>query len=144
MTLIKDPVHFGSVKNGKFIPDNAEFFKADFENFEGRCVEVSVKECKRTDELNAYYWAGVVKVFTDFFNKEKCFGRVINPLFTHELLATKFLGTIKQTLPGGEVIELRRPSRNLPHGEFRDYVNYCKEWGESYFNLVFPEKIKEK
>lgn len=141
---IQNPSHSGTVKEGKFIPDDADFFKGDFMNFEGLRVEVSIKESKRGDDFNRYYWGQVVKIFTDFFNKEKSFGHVVKPEFVHELLAAKFLGFTQQTLPGGEILTMRTPSRNLTTHEFWDYVKYCKTWGEEFFNLYFPEQPKKK
>lgn len=137
------PIHTGIVKDGKFIPDDANFFKFDIQGFEGKKIEVTVKESKRGDDFNRYYWAGVVQTFMDFFNKEKSFSRMVNKEFVHELLAAKHLGFTQQTIPGGEVVTMRTPSRNLTTKEFWDYVTYCKEWGESYFNLTFPESPKK-
>lgn len=137
------PIHTGIVKDGKFIPDDAEFFKHDVTGFEGKRIEVIVKESKRADEFNRYYWVGVVPLFVDFFNKEKSFGRMVNKEFVHELLAAKFLGFTQQTVPGGEVVMMRTPSRNLTTHEFWEYVEYCKSWGLEFFNIIFPESPKK-
>jgi len=141
--IIRDPSHSGTVTNGKFIPDNAELFKGDFANFEGMRVEVTIKESKRKDEFNRYYWVAIVKTFTDFFNQEKSFSRVVKSDFVHEILAAKFLGFTQQTIPGGEVLNMRTPSRTLTQSEFYDYTKYCKQWGEEFFGLTFPELPKK-
>ncbi len=140
--IIRDPSHSGIVKNGKFIPDAPEIFKADFENFEGLRCEVSVKEIKRKNEFNAYYWAAIVRTFVTFFNEEKTFNRRVKPDFVHEILAAKFLGFTQQTMPDGEVLMMRTPSRNLTQSEFKDYTKYCKAWGEELFDLKFPDMPK--
>lgn len=137
------PIHLGIIKDGKFVPENADWFKEDLAAFEGKKIEVIVKEAKRADEFNRYYWVGIVKTFTDFFNQEKSFGRNVNKEFVHELLAAKFLGFTQQTVPGGEVVMMRTPSRNLNTREFWEYVTYCKQWGEEFFNLNFPESPKK-
>lgn len=142
--MIRDPSHSGTVTNGKFIPDNAEMFKADFENFEGMRVEVSLKEHKRKDEFNRFYWAVINKGFVDFFNKEKSFGKIVKPEFVHEILCAKFVGYMKQMLPGGEIIEMRIPTRTMTTKEFYDFVQYSREWGESFFNISFPEREEGK
>lgn len=138
-----NPLHSGIVRKGKFIADNRDFFRHDLESFEGKHIEITIKESKRGDDFNRYYWVGVVQTFTDFFNQEKCFGRIVNKEFVHELLAAKFLGFTQQTVPGGEVVMMRTPSRNLSTKEFWDYVQYCKSWGEEFFNLTFPESPKK-
>lgn len=138
-----NPIHTGIVKKGKFVSDNKDFFRHDLESFEGKQIEITIKESKRGDDFNKYYWAGVVQIFMDFFNKEKSFGRIVNKEFVHELLAAKFLGFTQQTVPGGEVVMMRTPSRNLTTREFWDYVQYCKSWGEEFFNLDFPESPKK-
>lgn len=33
---------FGKVENGKFIPDNPELFKSEFERFNGKMIEVKI------------------------------------------------------------------------------------------------------
>lgn len=138
-----NPIHTGVVRKGKFIPDDAEFFKHDVNGFEGRRIEVTVKESKRGDDFNRYYHAGVVKIFMDFFNQEKTFGRKVDKEFVHELLAGKFLGFYQQGLPGGEIVMMRNKSSKLTTKEFWDYVEYCKIWGSSFFNLTFPESPKK-
>ncbi len=140
--MISNPSHRGIVTNGKFIAENVELFKADFENFEGMYVDVTLKESKRKDEFNRYYWVAIVKTFTTFFNQEKSFGRVVKSEFVHEILAAKFLGFTQQVLPGGEILMMRTPSRNLTQSEFKDYTKYCKSWGEEFFGLEFPELPK--
>ena len=142
-----EPIHTGYMKQGKFIPDNPDWFKSDLCGFEGMYIQVIVKECSRSKPQNNYYWGVVNKIFTDFFNKEKSFGRVVSKDFVHEILTTKFLGVMKQTIPGGEIIELRRSSKNLSVKEFSDFIEYCMQWGDELFGLSFsapPEKIKNK
>lgn len=143
MKVPNNPSHSGIVTSGKFIPDDKDFFKYDVSSFEGLRVSVSIKESKRPDVYNRYYWAAIVKTFTDFFNQEKTFGRVVKKEFVHEILTAKFLGFTNQTLPGGEVIMMRTPSRDLTKREFYDYVTYCKSWGEEYLNLTFPENKEQ-
>jgi len=139
---VNTPIHTGIMSKGKFIPDNAAFLFADFEGFEGKRIGITIKELRRTDEFNRYYWAAIVKTFTDFFNQEKSFGRLVNSEFVHEILAGKFLGFSQQVLPGGEIVMMRNKSRTLTTKEFWDYVMFCKSWGEEFFNLTFPEKEK--
>lgn len=141
--ITSNPVHTGRVKKGKFISDNRDYFKHDLESFEGKQIEIVIKESKRGDDFNRYYHAGVVKVFMDFFNQEKTFGRSVDKEFVHELLAGKFLGFSQQVIPGGEIVMMRNKSSKLTTREFWDYVTYCKSWGEEFFNLNFPESPKK-
>lgn len=137
------PLHCGEVRevNGRitFVPDSLEFLQMDLEGFMGKRVEMSFHETRRSNEFNKYYWVGVIKVFMDFFNGDKVFGRVVDAEFVHDLLKAKFLGFKKQTLPDGEVIEIPKRSSTLTSSEFKDYVEYCKAWGGELFSLNFPD-----
>jgi hypothetical protein len=111
----------------------------DLEGFLGKRVEMSFRETRRSNVFNAYYFVGVVKVFMDFFNSEKTFNRLMDADEVHDILKTKFIGTKKQTLPDGEVIEIPKRSSTLTSSEFKDYVEYCKAWGGELFSLNFPD-----
>jgi hypothetical protein len=142
-----DPIHTGVVEviSGvpRFVPDSLEFLRVDLEGFIGKRIECTFKETRRQNVFNAYYFVGVVKVFMDHFNAEKTFERVVDLEFVHEVLKSKFLGWTEQVLPGGEIIKMLKSSAKLTVSEFKDYVEYCKEWGGSFFSLTFPDKPKE-
>lgn len=128
----------------RFVPDDKNFFRLNAEGLIGKRVEIDMRETRRGDTFNKYYWAAIIKVFVDFFNAEKTFGKTVDPEFVHDILKIKFLGTRKQTLPDGEVIEIPARSSSLTTSEFKDYVEYCKQWGGELFSLSFPDKPQAK
>lgn len=140
----KTPGHAGRVQDGKFIADDRDFFLWDVGSFEGQRVEVVIRSQRRSNDHNAYYWAGIVRVFVDFFNKEKSFNRVVDKEFVHEILKIKFLGYEKILMPDNEVIEKVKDSKSLSGLNFYDFTMYAKQWGEEMFNLTFPEPPKKE
>lgn len=141
-----DLLHFGTFEltasGPKFAPDDKDFFRLNCEGLIGKRVQIDIREARRGNTFNKYYWSGVIKVFVDFFNQDKVFGRVVDAEFVHDILKVKFLGTRKQTLPDGEVIEIPARSSSLTTSEFKDYVEYCKAWGGELFSLSFPGKTQ--
>lgn len=130
------PIHLGKIINGKFIPDNPEFFKTDLEGLEGLDIAVKVNPIRRTRslELNAFYWGFVIRPMVVFFNQEKTFQRVVTSEFVHELMKSKFLGTEKIPI-AGEIIEKVNSSRSLSNTDFKDYVDYIIAWANELFNI---------
>lgn len=123
----------------RFVPDDKNFFRLNAEGLIGKRVEIDMRETRRSNQANRYYYVGVVKVFMDYFNTNSTFSRVVDIEWTHELLAAKMLGFTRQVLPFGEIIEMRNPTRTLTRGEFTQYIENCKSWGMDMFGLTFPE-----
>ena len=141
---LKDLKHYGTfalTESGpKFVPDDPAFFRLNAEGLVGKRVEIDMRETRRSNTANAYYWAGVIKVFVDFFNKERTFNRTVDGEFVHDVLKAKVLGYKKQTLPDGEVIEIPGSSSRLTVGEFANFIEEAKAWGGELFSLSFPDK----
>lgn len=138
------PLHLGHVENGQFVPDHPEHYQFDMQGLEGRDVAVSVKVVRRTRslELNKFYFGQIVRPLTDFFNREKTIGRIVDTDFVHELLKAKFLG-LEKVIVAGELVEKINSSRKLTNKEFVDYCEFCMAWINELFNLNLdwpPEK----
>lgn len=139
------PVHLGKIVNGKFVPDNPEFFKTDLEGLEGLDIAVKVNPIRRTRslELNSFYWGFIVRPLVEFFNREKTLQRVVTGEFVHEMLKAKFLGLEKIPI-AGEIIEKVNSSRTLSNAEFKDYCDYCMSWANELFNLHLDWPIEKE
>lgn len=139
------PIHLGKAKGGKFLPDDPDHFKFDFEGLEGLDIKVVISPIRRTRslELNAFYWSRIVRPLVEFFNREKTFQKVVSGEYVHEILKFKYLGTERVMIPGGEVIDKINSSRTLSNSEFKDFCQYSMDWANSMFNLNIdwpPEK----
>lgn len=141
------PIHLGKILNGKFVPDNPEFFKVDLEGLEGLDIAVTVTVVRRTRslELNKFYFGQIVRPLTEFFNREKTLNRIVDTDFVHELLKAKFLGLEKIPV-AGEIVEKINSSRKLTNKEFVDYCDFCMAWCNELFNLNldWPEPKEER
>lgn len=142
-------LHFGTFTPNdkgapKFIPDDPDFFRINCEGLIGKRVQIDIREARRSNPANSFYWVGIVKVFKDFFDREKTFGGVIDLDEVHQILKAKILGFKKKLLPDMEVIEVPASSSRLTVSEFSDYCERCIQWGVEFFSLTFPEKPTDK
>lgn len=126
----------------KFLPDDKDFFRVCAEGLVGKRVQIDMSETRRSNPQNAFYWSCIVGTFLKYWNDNKTFERVVDVAFVHDILKSKFLGWTEQVLPGGEIVRMPKSSARLTVSEFSDYVTYCQEWGESFFEIKFPEKPK--
>lgn len=58
---------YGKVQNNKFIPNSLELFIGAFKDFEGKNIELSIRQNSdsRTNPQNAYYWGVVLKLISE-------------------------------------------------------------------------------
>jgi len=123
--------HPGRVRKGRFVPDDATMFIADFMRDEGRRVVVTKTPERRDRTLsqNAYYRGVVIKVISQWADHD--------PDEIHEAMRYKFLGT-RETKTGLRIVG--RTSR-LTTAEFTEYVERVRQWAAEQ-GLVIPDPQK--
>lgn len=130
---MSEPTAFtGTVKDGKFIAEDAKAFKLAFAHHEGRRVVLWVKRFMKIrstgkdggPDANGYYW-GVVVYF---------WGRELgmdDPKQVHEVLKTMY--HFKPILVGEEVLRVPLSTAGMESGPFWAFVERCRVgFGETY------------
>jgi hypothetical protein len=116
--MIRPPIFYGKVEKGKIKLDNPARFTPYLQNFEGKRVELVLRERRttRSEEANAYYWAVVVKMVADktgFDSPE-----------THEALKKRFHVT---------------STSKLKTKEFWEYIAKIQVWAVEFLDLAIPD-----
>jgi hypothetical protein len=120
--------HFGRIKSGKFLPNNAELFKKEFIKREGKKVYVVVKtETKaRSTQQNKYLWA-IYNMLSEHT------GNQADDL--HEYFKAEFL---KEPL-GGAIAYRIKSTTELTTIEFTKFIEEIKRFSASELQFFLPE-----
>ncbi len=118
-----DPLFSGTVKQGKFLPDDPVKYQGRLARLEGRRVRVSVGRVQlgRSLPQNKYLWAVVYGTLSEWSGHE--------PEELHEFCKDKFLASGEQKrLPNGEVMVGPPSTKGLTVEEFSKYVDQVVRW----------------
>lgn len=122
---MSEPVaYMGTIKDGKFIPDEPKPFKMAFVPHEGRKVVVWVKRFMRIrstgkdggPDANGYYWAVIVYYWGQALGMD-------DPKQVHEVLKTMY--NYKPVLVGEEVLRVPM-STVMESGPFEGFLERCR------------------
>jgi hypothetical protein len=124
--------HRLTVKNGKAVFVDIDYFKEELRGLEGKDCIISLSEYKsiRSNNQNRYYWGVVIKILsehTGYFADE-----------LHEALRERFLNYKSLTL-GGEDIPIKRSTTKLKTSEFEDYLSKIKVWAARDMGVTIPD-----
>lgn len=107
--------------------------------------EISIKQRKLTRSLkaNAYYWAAINPVFTDWVRSEWGDPTITNEQ-CHELLKRQVLG-VKELVKDGEVLEITPTTHDMDSEEFGMFIEKATVWLAEFCNLIVlgPELFVE-
>ena len=121
---------YGVIKKGNLILNNKRRFKDNLTEFEGKEVEIRIRERKnkRTNEQNSLYWKWIQII-------SKSTGYSIEEM--HELIKYKFLKrtTIKKN--GVEEVKLKSTT-TLTVKEFTEFMNEIYFWSNNSLNISLP------
>lgn len=119
--------HLGTVTGGKFIPNNAILFKADFYKHEGKEVDVTVSRhrAKRSDNQNRYLWGVVYKLISETtgYTCEE----------SHEAMKMLFLRVNRDGLP-----DTVKSTAALSTSDFEEYAENIRRWASVEINCYIP------
>ncbi len=112
----------GTVKQGKFLPDDPVKYPGQLARLEGRRVKVSVGRVQpgRSLSQNSYRWAVVYGTLSEWSGHE--------PDELHEFCKGKFLSSEQKRLPNGEVMVHPPSTKGLTVEEFSKYVDEVVRW----------------
>ncbi len=122
----------GTVKQGKFLPDDPVKYQGRLARLEGRRVRVSVGRVQsgRSLSQNKYLWAVVYGTLSEWSGHE--------PEELHEFCKDKFLPSEEKRLPNGEVMVRPPSTKSLTVEEFSKYVDEVVRWA-SQQGVYVPE-----
>lgn len=112
----------GTVREGKFRPDDPVRFQARLARMEGRRVSVALKreQYGRSLSQNSYLWGVVYATLAEWS------GHDADEL--HDYLTDKFLPRQQKALPNGEVMTPTARTSTLTVEEFSAYVDRVVRW----------------
>ena len=117
-----DLLFSGTVKQGKFLPDDPAKYQGRLARLEGRRVQLSVGRVQsgRSLSQNKYLWAVVYGTLSEWSGHE--------PEELHEFCKDKFLPSEQKQLPNGEVMVRPPSTKTLTVEEFSKYVDEVVRW----------------
>lgn len=129
----KSFTHYGKIRNGKLIPNNARYFKGMVSLFADTNVKIIVEKIKdiRSNRQNRYYWGVVLYLIGQHTG--------YLPEDLHEIFKSKFLKT-KRLWRGGEITTLRSTAE-LETDEFTEYIEQVREEGAD-MGIEIPDPDK--
>ena len=115
---MRSPIFRGKVEQGRIVLDNREGFKRHLASFEGKRVEMVLRErsAERSAEAQGYYFKVVVGMISDHTGH--------TPDETHEILKKQF-----------HVVSTNK----LTSAEFREYITKILQFAAETLGLVIPE-----
>jgi hypothetical protein len=116
--MTRPPIFRGKILRGKIVLDNRDRFRELLESFEGKRIEIVLRErsVERSDGQNKYYHAVVVKILADHlgYSSEEM----------HEALKKQF--NVESTA-------------KLKTSEFTEYIQQVVRWAAVTFSLMIPD-----
>lgn len=143
-TAIKNIEHYGTIKKGKFIPENPTYYAIDLENYEGKRVALKIKDAKggRSIKMVKYYWPVIVGTLNKYFRDEKVYP-FDSREDTHERIKEEFLGTKKTSNLQGDERTVTKSTRDLSNQEFCDFLEEIWKFCIETFGFQIPPPDKE-
>ena len=115
---LRAPIFRGKVENGRIKLDNKDRFRPYLASFEGKRVELVLRErtVERLERQNAYYHGVVVKMISDKTGHD--------PEETHQNLKEHF--KIATTT-------------KMKIAEFQEYIERCRRFAAEFLELNIPD-----
>jgi len=120
--------HKGTVKDGKFIPDNSLEFKMGFAHLEGKEVEVTIKKKGKSKVRQYRYLYGVVyKLIADHTG--------YSTYYTDIWMKTMFYFDVVN----GMRVPRAKSSDSFTSKEFMQYIDDIRKWSLEFLGVRIPE-----
>ena len=117
--------HYGTVSQGRFIPNDKQSFKMEFYKLENSQVFVTVGKAtkSRSNNQNKYYWGVVIKLISEVtgYTQDEA----------HDAMRMQFL------LKNGDVTTIKSTS-GLTTGEFEEYLENIRRFASVNLNCYIP------
>ena len=115
---MRAPIFRGKVLKGKIKLDNRERFELLVKSFEGKRIELILRERQagRSDEANKYYWAIPVAILSEHLGYE--------PEELHEILKNQF-----------KVVSTAR----METAQFWEYIEKIRRWAIQFHGVNIPD-----
>jgi hypothetical protein len=116
--MIRPPVFYGKVLSSKVVLDNPERWRNYMKTFEGKRVELVLREKRttRSNAQNAYYHSVIVDMLAEYTGHDHD--------EMHEALKKQF--NIQSTA-------------KLKTQEFEDYISRIKIWASEFHGVYLPD-----
>jgi hypothetical protein len=124
-----NPIHRGTIKQGKLLFDNPGKYFVQVSKLEGKRFELVLRVEKKQRSLpeNSYYWGVVLEILSDNGN---------TPDEWHEICRYMFLKSFKTI--GGKELEYIKSTTELSTIEFEEYLEKIRRWAMAVFNYHIP------
>ena len=121
-------IHPGTVRGGKFAPDNVPRFREAFYPHEGKTVEVVVRRKRkaRSNQQNRYYHGVVLRLISDTTG--------YSPTEAHEAMKMLFLLAHRDGLP-----DTVRSTADLSTAEMEEYLSQVRQWASVEISTYIPD-----
>ena len=115
---MRAPIFRGTIKDGKIVLDNRDRFRDYLPHFEGKRIEMIVRERRpwRSEEQNRYYHGVIVAMLSEHLGYEK--------VEMHDILKQQF--HINSTA-------------DLKTREFQEFCESVRMWAAKEFNMAIPD-----
>lgn len=133
-----EAVAYGTVLSSEIKFRQYERFKNSLEVFEGKDVEIIVRNKKkyRSNPQNRFYHGCVVPCIKYAMESKGFF--INNTEQVHELLKYKFLKGEMLNVSTGELIETIGSTTRLSTIDFEDYLTKIRKWASEYLDCIVP------
>lgn len=121
--------HSGTVKKGKFLPDDAQAFIRAVRSYENKRITVTIDTPKKTRSSNQsrYYWGCVLAELSEFTGH--------TPEELHEFFKAKFL-----RVPGNKGIKfIIRSTTSLTTAEMEKYLEEIRRFASVELSFYIPD-----
>lgn len=124
--------HMGTVKGGKFLPDDRAAFARAFCRKDGTRMVVTAKKWvpKRSNDQNAYWWACVIPLFQEEMGLD-------DPYQVHHAVLCA-IGHYEAKEILGEVKPVPKRTRDLPADEFSKLIDAANRLFAEYYGGRLP------
>lgn len=126
---------FGKVENNKFIPDNPELFKSEFERFNGKMIEIKISSVGSKLKMYKFLYGVIYKTFKDEYGYSTLdeVDRDLKEKFLLEEVENKLTGEIKQV-----PMLKSKIGKDVLVKYVSDVLNFAN--AECGFNILAPEE----
>lgn len=130
--MVEAVLYPGRAEAGRFIPDSPGAFKFAFRPFEGKAVEVLVREFKKTrsNRQNRAWFGIVIKAFMDYMGER-------DKLYVHTKVL-EAIGHYEVKMVFGKEDKKVLPTHNLKADKFKALYEAAQELGAQY-GVMIPD-----
>jgi hypothetical protein len=124
----------GTLKDGKFIPDDKAAFSRAFCRKDGTRMVVTAKRFvpKRSDKMNAFWWAVVIPLFQEEMGLD-------DPYQVHHAILCA-IGHYEAKEILGEVKPVPKRTRDLPADDFAKLIEKAERLFAEYYGGRLPPR----